>query len=462
MKKTPIPTARQLALEILKGVENKKQYSNFLLQAVYRQHPLTPQEKALLRELVGGVLRQRGKLDWALNHLTRQKFGKTHPIIRNIMRLGAYQLLFLDGITAYAAVNESVRLAHQFGYKGSAALVNGVLRNLSKQKDSLPFPGLEKGPLTFLSVNHSHPEWIISRWLKRWNAKQVRIICQSANQSPTTGLRVNTLKVDLEECQDFLRQEGIITSFSTLAENCLAVEKGVDFSGSRAYQRGWIEIQSTVSQMAVQVLAPRPGERVLDLCAGRGVKSTQLAQLMDNRGQITAIDIFPRKLRQLQNNRKRLGINIINPVTANATADLPLNTNNNFERILLDAPCSALGVLGRYPEARWRKTPLLIKEMQNLQRKILKQAAKHLSTGGTLVYATCSLEPEENEVIIDEFLAKHPNWRAVPVENNSGIEQETDGYWRSWSKETLNIAINLGTPSLLGDGFFLAKLKRLN
>ncbi len=445
--KEPLPTARELALNILQGVESRRGYSNYLLQETYRKYPLNLQEKGLLQQLVGGVLRQRGKLDWALNQLTEQRFRKTHPLLRNILRLGAYQLLFLQGVAPYAAVNESVLLARKFSHKGSAALVNAVLRRLSKGKDSFHFPGLEEGPVTFLSVNYSHPEWLVSRWLERWGARQTQAVCQANNQPPTVGLRVNRLKVNVEECRDFLQREGIVTRLSSLADGVLEVEKGLDLSHSQAYEKGWIEIQSAVSALVAQLLAPRPGEWVLDLCAGRGVKSTHLAQLMENQGQIIALDIYPHKLQQLQVNCRRLGVQIIKPLAADAAADLPLDPALSFERILLDAPCSGLGVLGRYPEARWQKQASLIGEMRALQRKLLAQAARYLSAGGVLLYAVCSLEPEENEQVIEGFLAAHSYWRLIPIKANG---DEGDGYWRSWFQG----------DSPLGDGFFIAKLSK--
>ncbi len=447
LMKKPLPTARELALNILQGVESRRGYSNYLLQEAYRKYPMNLQEKGLLKQLVGGVLRQRGKLDWALNQLTDQRFRKTQPLLRNILRLGAYQLLSLQGIACYAAVNESVLLARKFSHKGSAALVNAVLRRLSKLKDCFHFPSLEEGPVTFLSVNYSHPEWLVTRWLERWGARQTQAICQAANRPPTVGLRVNTLKVNVEECRNFLQREGIVTRVSPLVDDVLEVEKGLDLFHSQAYEKGWIEIQSTVSASVAHLLAPRPGDRVLDLCAGRGVKSTHLAQLMANQGQITALDIYPHKLRQLQANCRRLGVQITKPLAADATADLPLDPALSFERILLDAPCSGLGVLGRYPEARWQKQAPLIGKMQTLQRKLLKQAANHLSKGGVLVYAACSLEPEENEQVIENFLAAHSCWRLVPIKADG---DEGDGYRRSWFQGDLP----------LGDGFFIAKLSK--
>lgn len=452
MEKYPLPTTRELALNILQGVENRKGYSNYLLNEAYQKYPLTNQEKALLKEIVGGVLRQRGKLDWALNKLTEQRLKKSHPMTRNILRLGAYQLLFLGGVASYAAVNESVNLARKFGYRGSTGLVNAVLRRLSQEKESFHFPGLEEGPLTFISVNYSHPEWLVKRWLTRWGAHDTISICQANNQAPVIGLRVNTLKVTLEDCQKHLQREGIVTRPGFLTDETLEVESGLDLTNCETYKNGWVEIQSPTSILVSQVLAPQPGEQVLDLCAGRGVKSTHLAQLMKNQGEIIAVDIHPHKLKQLENNCHRLGIDIIKTISADASLELPFSTSLKFDRILLDAPCSGLGVIGRYPESRWLKKPALIDEMQKLQEKLLGQAAAYLSKEGTLVYATCSLEPEENELVIEDFLQKNPEWQLLPIKIDSDIKGKPGLYWRSRFHQQAKGSL------LLEDGFFIAKL----
>ncbi|MBI5789075.1 MAG: 16S rRNA (cytosine(967)-C(5))-methyltransferase RsmB [Candidatus Schekmanbacteria bacterium] len=444
MKKQSVPAARELALKILQAIETQNSSANLLILEVYQKYPLSPQDKALLKELVNGVLRLRLKLDWVLNYLTGQRLKKTHPAVLNILRLGAYQLLFLKGITPYAAVNESVTLARRYGYPGSNNLVNAVLRKISTLKALPALPAWEENPVLNISVDYSHPEWLIRRWIKRWGVEKTKQICAGNNQPAITAFRVNTLKTTLAGCQERLLQENIVTAPHISISGALEVVSGVDFVCSRAYQDGCIEIQSPCSQSVGQVLDPKPGQRVLDLCAGRGVKSTHLAQLMQNQGWIEAIDINSDKLRQNQANCRRLGINTVHGLCADAAVALPIASGQKYDRILIDAPCSGLGVLGRYPEARWYKSPELIDKMPVSQGKLLAQAAPYLANDGVLVYATCSLEEEENEQVIEGFLKTHPGWQSAPI--------ITDGkacnYWHSWTQKDFS------------DGFFVAKLTR--
>ena len=435
-----------MALKILQGVQRGRARSNHLLQETYRRHTLSGWEKSLLQELVAGVLRWRGRLDWALGRMTGGRFQRTHPLLANILRLGAYQILFLETIGAHTAVDESVRLAHNFAHRGAASLVNAVLRRLSEQKDELIFPDPSQGAGA-ISISWSHPEWLVRRWLRRWGLEKTLAICRADNRAPLIGLRVNSLKAGVTECRRLLLQDGVCTRPGALIGAVLEVEAGKDLSRTRAYEQGWVEIQSAVSALVGEILQPRPGERVLDVCAGRGVKSTHLAQLMKNEGRILAMDIDGKKLAQLEDNCRRMGVRIVRAKKLDATIELSRELGEkSFERILLDAPCSGLGVLGRYPEARWRKQPAMLERMHDLQHRLLESAAACLAPGGVLLYAVCSLEPEENEQVIERFLAAHPSWRLLPIEGPAGGGSRF--YWRSWE-----IA-----GEIPADGFFLAKL----
>lgn len=361
-------------------------------------------DRALLTELVYGVFRQRGTLDWQIDHFSKVK--KIHPPIRNILRLGLYQLLFLDKIPPSAAVNTSVELAKAEEGISASRLVNGLLRNILRQKGHLPAPDPKGDPITFISVSTSHPDWMVRRWLARWGWEKTLQFCRSNNEVPPTTLRTNTLKVTREELARRLEEEGATIAFSTLSSRPLFI-RGVSVSSLSSYREGLFYVQDEGAQFISDLVDPQPGERILDFCAAPGGKTTHLAELAGGRARVTATDISADRLNLIQENLTRLktpGIEV--ETLAQATV-----AERHYDRILIDAPCSALGILRRIPEGKWRKKPSIISDYAMEQQKILEQAFKHLKVGGRLIYATCSTEPEENEGQAALFEKAHPELR---------------------------------------------------
>ncbi len=358
-------------------------------------------DRALLTELVYGIFRQRGALDWQIDHFSKVK--TLHPAIRNILRLGLYQLLFLNKIPPSAAVNTSVEFAKEAEGMPAARLVNGLLRNILRQKESLPTPDPKGDPVTFIAVTTSHPEWMVRRWLARWGKEKTLQFCRSNNEVPPTTLRTNILKIKREALARRLEEEGAAVTLSTFSPVALFV-RGAAVSSLPSYREGLFYVQDEGAQLISELVDPQPGETILDFCAAPGGKTTHLAELSGGRAQMTATDIHTGRIDLIRENIARLqapGISI-EPL-AEATA-----AGRRYDRILIDAPCSALGILRRIPEGRWRKQPSIIAEYAGEQRKILDQALSHLKVGGRLVYATCSTEPEENERQAASFGAAHP------------------------------------------------------
>lgn len=399
-KKKP-PAARSGALFLLAESESSQEDLSALIDRYLTAHPMERRDRALLTELVYGILRRRGTLDWQIDHFSKVK--KIHSPIRNILRLGLYQLLFLDKIPPSAAVNTSVELAKEKEGIAASRLVNGLLRSILRQKDPLPAPDPKGDPVAFISVTTSHPDWMVRRWLARWGREKTLHFCQSNNEVPPTTLRTNTFKIKPEDLARRLEAEGAIVTSSTLLPATLFV-KGVPVSSLPSYREGLFYVQDEGAQLVSDLVDPQGGESILDLCAAPGGKTFHLAELAKGRARVTATDISADRLNLIQENLTRLqtpGIAIES--LAQATA-----VDRRYDRILIDAPCSALGILRRIPEGKWRKKPSIIDEYAREQRTILEQALKNLKVGGRLIYATCSTEPEENEEQAATFEAAHP------------------------------------------------------
>jgi 16S rRNA (cytosine967-C5)-methyltransferase len=367
-------------------------------------------DRSLVHVLVYGVLRWRRRLDWVIDRLS-DRDRKMDPVVRTILRLGLFQIQFLQRIPASAAVNTAVELAKKNRRQWAAGFVNGVLRQAIRQADHIPWPDPHKAPGEFMGVTQAFPDWLISRWLDRWGREETAALCRAINVIPALTLRTNTLRVSRQHLMEAVKLEA-----ESIQETAYSPE-GVDLVHLNrplphwpAFQKGWFQVQSEAAQLISHFLAPRPGERVWDVCAGLGTKTAHLAQLMENQGQILATDLYADKLRQLDSDMRRLEITIVQSAPVDLTAPGPEFQPPKFDRILLDAPCSGLGVLQKNPDGKWRVMPKDIHNSSTRQLALLDRCAPFLKAGGILVYAVCSLEPEENEVVVDGFLQKHPEF----------------------------------------------------
>ncbi|MFQ5780604.1 MAG: 16S rRNA (cytosine(967)-C(5))-methyltransferase RsmB, partial [Nitrospiria bacterium] len=385
---------------LLGGAEKSREDLSLLIDRYLQVRRLHRKERALLTELVYGVFRQRGLLDWQIDHFSTVRLIR--PPVRNILRLGLYQLLFLNKIPPSAAVDTSVALSKEAGGVSASRLVNGLLRNILRQKGDLPTPD-PADPALFISVTGSHPVWMVRRWLKRWGKKRAIELCRLNNEVPPMTLRVNPLKVDRKALMDELENEGATVYPTSLSPVGLSI-RGVSVRSLPSYQRGCFYIQDEGAQLIGNLVDPQPGEAVLDACAAPGGKTAHLAELMQGKGRVVATDIDPDRIGLIEENLKRLQTSGVS-VESSAEAMAP---GRRYDRILIDAPCSALGILRRIPEGKWKKRPSIIQTYSKVQREILEKTVDHLKVGGRLVYATCSTEPEENEDVVEAFSKAHP------------------------------------------------------
>jgi 16S rRNA (cytosine967-C5)-methyltransferase len=433
---------REKALEILSRVETGAFADSLLDRA---RQAFNARDSAFILELVYGTLRNRTLLDWTLNQFSTQPLAKTDTWTRNILRLGAYQMLFLDKVPVSAAVNTAVDLAKDHGNKSS--YVNGLLRNLDRKRASIVGPGPDD-PVKKLSILHSHPEWLVRRWVKRFGEEKTEKLLRENNRPAPLIVRANTLKTTRDRLKASLEAEGaaaIETAYSTVG---LEIISSPGLRSLTAYAQGWFMVQDQAAQLIGLMLGPRPGETVLDACAAPGGKATHLAELMENRGLVIALESDQGRLGRIRENSMRLGITIVSPVRGDATK----YQEGRFDKVLIDAPCSGLGVLRRHPDGRWNKNEKTIRERAVLQRGILENCAKLLKPDGALVYATCTTEPEENEEVIKTFLAEHDEFaqegpqRFLPASTARLVDDK--GFFRTFPNE----------PAM--DGFFGMRLVR--
>ncbi|MCS6964865.1 16S rRNA (cytosine(967)-C(5))-methyltransferase RsmB [Thermoflexus sp.] len=424
--------ARYYALKALHRIETRAAYADYVLQGLRREVDLSPRDQDLLTTLVDGVTIWRKTLDWVLARYVRGGLDRLDPWARNALRMGLYQLMFLDRIPRWAAVHETVEVARALAGEGVAALVNAVLRRISDRLERgrpiATFPSIEEDPVAHLAVRYSFPEWMVRRWIARYGVEGTRELCRFHNAPRPLSLRVNRLRASREEILADLEARGGRARPGAYHPYIVLVEGGLDLTAWSAYQEGKVIAQDEAAALVPYLMDLRPGLRVLDLCAAPGGKTTAIAEGMGDRGIIVAADAHFGRLRRLREHALRMGFAIIRVVQADGQRPfLP----EWADRILIDAPCLGTGVLARRSDARWHKQESDLASLVQIQRALLEAAARMLRPGGRLVYSTCSLEPEENEGQIEAFLRDHPEFRRVSAQGKVPSPfVDADGYYR--------------------------------
>ena len=408
LKAGPVSQARYEALRILVRVEQDKAFADIVLEHALDLARLDARDNALCTEIVYGTLRWRRHLDWRLAPHLNRPLAKVDPWVRALLRLTAYQLLFLDRVPRWAAVDEAVSIARlKSTQPGPAEFVNAVLRALTRAGAPPPLPAL---PVEALATRLSFPDWLASRWIARYGPAEAEALMTAMNERPPVIVRANALRVSREDLARRLRDEELAETRPTaLAPEGLVVLRGHVVQW-RAFNEGWCTIQDEASMLIARLLDPQPDELVADACAAPGTKATHMAELMRNRGKILAMDPHAGRLKLLARAAARLGATIIEAHMGPVTSFAP-RWKARCDRALVDAPCSNLGVLRRNPEVKWRRTQDDLARLPEKQHEILTAAASLVRPGGRLVYATCSLEPEENEGVVAAFLEQHVGWR---------------------------------------------------
>ncbi len=411
-KKTP----RAICLEILNQLEKADRHPDRLLSDSFKRYRhLTSLDRGFLTELTYGVLRWREKLDWSIRHLSKIPLEKIEPETLNILRLGLYQIQFLTRTPASAAVNESVELAKRHRGSGGGGFVNAILRSFLRKKEEIPCPEIDQDPALHLSVTYSHPLWLVRRWIEEMGIEETLNACVFNNTISPLTLRTNTLKLSRKELIGKLGKKGLKAIPTSFSPEGILVNNPPPVSELPFLSEGLFIIQDEASQLVTSVLDPKAGERILDACASPGGKTTHIAQRMENRGEVYALDLTRDKLVLVEEMCQRLGIKIVKTLKGDATQSLPVLEGVTFDRVLADVPCSGFGTLRKNPDLKWRKGEGDIKRLSELQLAILTHLSGFVKSGGVLVYSTCTVFREENEGVVENFLKGHPEFQPYPI-----------------------------------------------
>ena len=442
---------RRVAFDILLRIEKERSYADILLDKALSRGGLEGPDRGLLTELVYGVMRRRGTLDHVIDQFASQRCDRLEQAVLALLRLGLYQVLYLDRIPVRAAVNETVELAKALTPRASG-FINAVLRQADRGRGNISYPDRERDLAGFLAARYSHPIWLVERWIGQLGPDEAEQLAEVMSKPAPVTIRVNTLKGTRENLLGQLAEDGVQGAPTRYSPHGITITSTpVPPARLSSFREGFFTIQDESSQLTSLILAPIPGERLLDLCAAPGGKATHLAQLMEDSGVLTACDVAGRKLPLIAQTAARLGISCITTLALDATRPLAPLGGALFPRILLDAPCSGLGVIRRNPEGKWWKKPSDLDTLALGQRAILRNGADRLSSGGLLVYATCSTSEEENEAVIDDFLSQRPDF----------MLEDVRGLFPQWRDIMTNRGFFRSWPHRHGmDGFFAARLKK--
>lgn len=404
-----------MSCEILYQVIYEGKFSNKLMQTMVDQSDMSEVDKRFVRTLVYGVLEKSMTLDYWLQTLSSVKLKKIEPRTQLIIKIGFYQIAFLERVPNSAAVDEAVKMTKKINFK-SAGFVNAVLRSFIRLEGKLPYPDRNADQIQYLSVYYSHPDWLVSHWVKQFGVEKAEALLMADNEVPKISIRCNVLKTNIEALSKALEIEGYITKRHELLEEALILEKLGDKPLHRleVFKNGHFFVQDLSAMLVGRVAMPKKGDLILDMCAAPGGKTTHLAELIGNEGQIVSRDVSDFKIKQVDENLQRMGISC---VTLQVADGLIFSENDvqKYDKIILDAPCSGLGIIRRKPEIRYNRSKADIASLSKIQKEMLGHAAKYVKVGGELIYSTCTIDSEENDEVIEWFLENHPEYNLMEM-----------------------------------------------
>jgi 16S rRNA (cytosine967-C5)-methyltransferase len=441
---------RAAAAEVVYDVFENGAYANVALVQALRKGDYSDIDRRFMTELVYGTVKAVGTLDWILRQYVPKPVSKIQPFIRAVLRVGIYQLKYLEKVPAAAVCNESVEIAKKHGNAGAVKFVNAVLRNIVRNPEKAAFPEGKGKATLHLALSSLHPEWIVRQWIKRFGYDDAKRLCEFDNEPAVLSIRTNTLKTTRDELFSALKKDGWEAELSSFApEGILCKGNHGSLDSAELLAKGHFQVQDESSMQVAHVLDPKPGEFVIDACSAPGGKTTHIAQLMQNKGRIAAFDLYETKLKRIQENAERLGITCIETIEDDAR-HIGERFKGQADRMLIDAPCSGMGVLRRRADARWRKTEKGNAELPALQLEILDGAVPALKTGGILVYSTCTIEPAENQEVVAEFLKRHEEFVLEKTGSFLPIKKRPDEDMVQFYPHKDGI-----------DGFFIARMRKV-
>ena len=435
---------REAALTILMAVETQQANSNLLLHQTIEKYDIEPKDRALLTELTYGTLQHKMTLDYYLQPFIK---GKLDDWVRQLLRLSLYQIHYLSRIPDHAAVNEAVNIAKRRGHKGISGVINGILRSILREGVRSTEEIQDK--VERLSIETSHPMWMVKRFISEYGFETTEQMLKENNEPPVTTLRVNLFKRTVEQVMHLMTQEGYVVAKSEVIPECIYLFNG-QAAKTTAFQKGFVTIQDESSMIPAYALQAEPGMTVLDMCSAPGGKTTHIAEKMKNTGKLVAMDIHQHKLKLVKENAERLGFSFIETVEKDARQASELFPEQTFDRILVDAPCSGLGVMKRKPDIKYTKSEKDFDSLKPIQLKLLDEAYTLLKPNGLIVYSTCTVDREENEGTAKLFMEKHPDMelKSFPDVVKNIKQQEEDGM------------LQLFPQDLRSDGFFVAVFQK--
>ncbi|HGM3505545.1 TPA: 16S rRNA (cytosine(967)-C(5))-methyltransferase RsmB [Clostridioides difficile] len=438
--------AREIGFKVLCDIEKNDNYSNIAINKHFKNLEISDMDRGLATELIYGVVENKYYLDYIINKLSKIKVKKMSTYVKIFLRMGTYQILFLDSISDYAAVNETVKLSKKYDKK-SSGFINAILRNEIRNKDTI-MDITDEDSVKYLSIKYSYNSWIIKNWIDKFGQEFTEDLLEANNEKPSIYIRTNTLKISREELIEKLNEMGITCLKVPMVEEAIKVEKMKNIENNELFKAGLFTIQDISSMIVGKVINPREGSFVLDVCSAPGGKSTHLATLMNNTGHVVARDIFEHKLKLIKSTVNRLGLKNVCVEKFDAS-EIDEKSISKFDYVLADVPCSGFGIIRRKPEIKYKKEEEL-KDITSIQKKILENASKYVKIGGTLVYSTCTIQDVENISIITSFIEENNNFQLTPIDAvNVDLDNQDKGYLKIY-------------PHVHGiDGFFIAKLKRI-
>ena len=434
--------ARSVVLKLLTKLDKNTSYSNILLDDGLSKSELSAQEKKFASALFYGVLERKITLDAVIKKYSRRPLDKLNVDVRNTLRMGIYQLCYMDSVPDSAAVDESVKLAKRNRNPAVSGFVNGLLRSFIRDDKRLPEG---KNEIQKLSIEYSCPEWLVEKWTAEYGRSVARIMLETSFGQPPTTVKANTLEHSLGEIEQLLKADGFECERSSIVKDALNIIGSGSVESTKAYKQGLVHVQDLSSQLCCKALDPLAGETVLDICSAPGGKTFTIAELMENKGRVLAFDLHKNRVKLIQDGAERLGLDIVQAQINNGKVfsdDMPM-----ADRVLCDVPCSGLGVIRRKPEIKY-KDPADFENLPKIQYEILETSSRYVKTGGTLVYSTCTLSRAENDEVVDRFLEEHDNFEPCVL-----------GDEKVYGKGATRISV---TPDKFdSDGFFIAKFIRV-
>jgi 16S rRNA (cytosine967-C5)-methyltransferase len=398
--------ARIKIIELLTRVETRQSYSDKLLERTLEE--FNEVDRALVTEVVNGTLRWQLRLDWILSQLYVGEYKNLISDVKNNLRSSLYQLIYLDKIPAYAVLNEAVEIAKTKFNQKTANLVNAILRNYLRQAQKLEYLEIQLDILERLAINYSHPSWLIQRWIENWGVDEVELLCQANNKRPRISIRLNRLSAQIDSFFSVLEENSIPYEVHPDFPDFVWIDDFSEFRKLDFLKKGWVSVQDISAGLPVLLLDPQKGEVILDMCSAPGGKAGYMTEKMENEGLLIALERHYSRAKFLRDNLNRVDAKNFHVITGDSL-NLPFKIQ--FDKILIDAPCSGLGVLNKRVDLKWKRTQQDIENMSNLQSEMLRSAANALKPNGVIVYSTCTIEPLENEVVIENFLKNHPNFK---------------------------------------------------